>query len=51
MRRDVEQLIESMSAFARRDGIEFVVEYRGEAVGFLDGSLRDGRVVQAFFGE
>jgi hypothetical protein len=36
---------------ARGAGIEFVVEYRDEAVGFLDGGTEDAEFVANFFGD
>jgi hypothetical protein len=51
VRRDVAGLVESMSGLARRAGIEFVVEYGEEAVGFLDGGAGDARWVAGFFGD
>jgi hypothetical protein len=51
VRDDVAQLIGAMSELARRSHIEFVIEYREEEVGSLDGSDRDDRFIAAFFGE
>jgi hypothetical protein len=51
LRHDVAALVETMSGLARRAGIEFVVEYRNEAVGFLDGGAGDARLVADFFGD
>ena len=51
VRHDVAALIDSMSGLAQRAGIEFVVEYREEAVGFLDGGVDDARFVASFFGD
>jgi hypothetical protein len=51
VRHDVTAIVDSMSGLARRAGIEFVVEYREEAVGFLDGGVGDARFVADFFGD
>jgi hypothetical protein len=51
VRDDLAALINDMSGLARRAGIEFVVEYRQEAVGFLDGGAGDARFVAEFFGD
>jgi hypothetical protein len=51
VRRDVAALIGAMSDLAKRAGIEFVVEYREEAVGLLDGGNGDARFVTGFFGD
>ena len=51
VRRDVAALLASMSELARRAGIEFAVEYREEAIGFLDGGADDTRVLAEFFGD
>jgi hypothetical protein len=51
VRSDVAALVEAMSDLAQRAEIEFVVEYRDEAVGFLDGGARDARFVVDFFGD
>jgi hypothetical protein len=51
VRQDVVALAEAMSGLARRAGIEFVVEYRNEAVGFLNGGAGDARFVADFFGD
>ena len=51
VRHDVATLIDGMSELSRRAGIEFVVEYREEAVGFVDGGVGDARFVAAFFGD
>lgn len=51
VRDDVSRLIGTMSDLARRARIELVIEYREEEVGSLDGSDRDGRFVEDFFGE
>ena len=51
VRDDVAQLIGAMSDLARRAQIEFVIEYREEEIGWLDGSDRDGRFIETFFGE
>jgi hypothetical protein len=50
VRYDVSRLVGTMSDLARRARIEFVVEYREEEVGSLDGSDRDGRFIEDFFG-
>jgi hypothetical protein len=50
VRDDVSRLIATMSDLARRARIEFVIEYRAEEVGSLDGSDRDGRFIEDFFG-
>jgi hypothetical protein len=51
VRRDMAALVGAMSDLANRARIEFVVEYREEAVGFLDGGDGDARFVADFFGE
>jgi hypothetical protein len=51
IRRDVAALIDGMSSAAERAAIEFVVVYREEAVGFLDGEADDARFVADFFGD
>jgi hypothetical protein len=51
VRRDFAALIQAMSDLARQTGIEFVVECREEAVGFLDGGAGDARFVANFFGD
>jgi hypothetical protein len=51
VRRNVAALVGAMSELAKRAGIEFVVEYREEAIGFLDGGAGDARVVTGFFGD
>ena len=51
VRSDVTALVEAFSDLARRAKIEFVVEYREEAIGFLDGGPEDPRFVAAFFGD
>jgi hypothetical protein len=51
VRQDVAGLVESMSGLARRAAIELVVEYRDEAVGFLDGGAEDALFVADFFGD
>jgi hypothetical protein len=51
VRHDVVALVDSMSGLAQRAGIEFVVEYGEEAVGFLDGGVGDARFVASFFGD
>jgi hypothetical protein len=51
VRRDVAALIGAMSDLAKRTAIDFVVEYREEAVGFLDGGVGDARFVADFFGD
>jgi hypothetical protein len=39
-----------MSDLARRAQLAFVIEYREEEVGFLDGSARDDRFLTDFSG-
>jgi len=51
VRRDVAAVVDGMSGLARRAGIEFVVEYREEAVGFLDGGVGDAHFVTDVFGD
>ncbi|MBE2321136.1 hypothetical protein DVA67_034705 [Solirubrobacter sp. CPCC 204708] len=51
IRDDVAALIEAFSGLARNAAIEFVVEYREEAVGSLDGGAGDVRFVADFFGD
>jgi hypothetical protein len=50
VQRDVQKLVSTMSDLARQERIEFVIEYRGEAVGWLDGSPADTHFVAEFFG-
>ena len=51
IRHDVTALIEAFSDLARRTAIEFVVEYREEAISSLDGGADDARFVADFFGD
>jgi hypothetical protein len=51
VRHDVTQLVDSISSLARRAGLGFVVEYREEEIGFLDGGPLDGRFLGEFFGD
>ena len=50
VRADVTALVAAVSTLARQAMIEFVVEYREETIGFLDGGPRDARVVASFLG-
>jgi hypothetical protein len=50
VREDVTRLIRTMSDLARRAQLAFVIEYREEEVGFLDGSARDDRFLTDFSG-
>ena len=51
IRHDVTALIKGMSDLARRAAIEFIVEYREEAIGFLDGGISDAGLIANFFGD
>jgi hypothetical protein len=51
VRRDVTELVHAMSELARDAGIEFVIEYAEEAVGFLHGGAEDRRFLTGFFGK
>lgn len=51
IRRDVSALAPSVSDLAERAGLEFVVEYREEAIGFLDAHTGADEFVAAFFGD
>src|SRR4051794_25775087 len=49
VREDVAALVRSTSTLAERLGMEFVIAYRGESVGVLDGGPDDGRFIAQFF--
>jgi hypothetical protein len=51
VRADLTALVAAVSNLAREAAIEFVIEYREEAVGFLDGGPRDTRFLADYFGE
>jgi len=51
VRADVIALVAAVSRLARQSAIEFVIEYRDEPVGILDGGSRDTRFLADYFGE
>jgi hypothetical protein len=50
VRRDVERLIMATSTLAAKAGVELVVEYREEQIGWLDGGPEDAAVIRAISG-